>query len=43
VGNHVELLSSGDAVYYDSNRPHVVKAGSQKQATILAVIYTESK
>lgn len=43
VGTHVELLSSGDAVYYDSNRPHVVKAGGQKQATILAVIYTESK
>jgi quercetin dioxygenase-like cupin family protein/DNA-binding XRE family transcriptional regulator len=41
VGALVELLSPGDAVYYDSNLPHVVKAGNKQKATILAVIYTE--
>jgi len=43
VGTHVELLDKGDAAYYDSNRPHVVKAAGQKPATILAVIYTGMK
>jgi transcriptional regulator with XRE-family HTH domain len=41
VGTRVELLGQGDAVYYDSNLPHVVKAGGKQKATILAVIYTE--
>ena len=43
VGDHVEVLKSGDAVYYDSNLPHLVKASGGKKAQILAVLYAESR
>lgn len=40
VGDHAEVLKPGDAVYYDSNQPHLVKANGDKKAKILAVLYT---
>jgi len=43
VGDQVEVLRAGDAVYYDSNCPHLVKCGGDKPAKILAVLYTGSK
>ena len=43
VGDHVEILRAGDAVYYDSNNPHLVKCAGNKLAKILAVLYTGSK
>lgn len=43
VDDEVEILKVGDSVYYDSNKPHLVKAAGQKDARILAVIYAESK
>jgi quercetin dioxygenase-like cupin family protein/DNA-binding XRE family transcriptional regulator len=39
VGDQVEILRPGDAVYYDSNSPHLVKCHGEKPAKILAVIY----
>jgi quercetin dioxygenase-like cupin family protein/DNA-binding Xre family transcriptional regulator len=43
VGDQVEILKAGDAVYYDSNHPHLVKCHGDKPAKILAVLYTGSK
>jgi len=43
VGDEVELLKPGDAVYYDSNQPHLVKSATKTQARILAVLYTSAK
>jgi quercetin dioxygenase-like cupin family protein/DNA-binding XRE family transcriptional regulator len=43
VGDKVELLKPGDAVYYDSNQPHLVKSAAKTQARILAVLYTSAK
>jgi quercetin dioxygenase-like cupin family protein/DNA-binding XRE family transcriptional regulator len=43
VGDQVEILRAGDAVYYDSNCPHLVKCAGDKPAKILAVLYTGSK
>jgi quercetin dioxygenase-like cupin family protein/DNA-binding XRE family transcriptional regulator len=43
VGDQVEVLRAGDAVYYDSNCPHLVKCAGDKPAKILAVLYTGSK
>ena len=43
VGNQAETLKPGDAAYYDSNLFHLVKAGQQKRAQILAVLYPESR
>lgn len=43
VGDQVEILRAGDAVYYDSNCPHLVKCAGNKPAKILAVLYTGSK
>ncbi|MBP1723021.1 MAG: hypothetical protein H6Q44_726, partial [Deltaproteobacteria bacterium] len=33
----------GDAVYYDSNNPHLVKCHGDKPTKILAVLYPGSK
>jgi transcriptional regulator with XRE-family HTH domain len=41
VGKEKELLQTGDAVYYDSTQPHLVKSVSGEKARILAVLYTE--
>ena len=43
VGDQVEILKPGDAVYYDSSYPHLVKCHGDKPAKILAVLYTGSK
>ena len=43
VGDQIEFLRSGDAVYYDSNQPHLVKSVGGNKTTILAVLYAGSK
>lgn len=43
VGDQVEVLHPGDAIYYDSQVPHLVKCAGQKTTKILAVLYTASK
>jgi transcriptional regulator with XRE-family HTH domain len=39
VGEQKEILGPGDAVYYDSSFPHLVKCSGAKPAKILAVLY----
>jgi len=39
-GDDRHLLSVGDSIYYDSTSPHQVKAAGDKEAQILAVLYT---
>jgi len=43
VGDKVEFLKPGDAVYYDSTQPHLVKSATSTRARILAVLYTGAK
>jgi quercetin dioxygenase-like cupin family protein len=43
VGDQVEILRAGDAVYYDSSHPHLVKSYGDKPTKILAVLYTGPK
>jgi transcriptional regulator with XRE-family HTH domain len=43
VGDRTELLHPGDAIYYDSTQPHLVKASGKTKTTILAVLYTGAK
>jgi quercetin dioxygenase-like cupin family protein/DNA-binding XRE family transcriptional regulator len=43
VGDQVEILNAGDAVYYDSSQPHLVKAHGNQPAKILAVLYAGAK
>lgn len=43
VGKQVETLQPGDAIYYDSKRPHLIKCLGKKPAKIIAVLYTESR
>jgi len=43
VGDQAEFLRPGDAVYYDSNQPHLVKATGGTKARILAVLYAGAK
>ncbi|MDI6753863.1 MAG: XRE family transcriptional regulator [Thermodesulfobacteriota bacterium] len=43
VGDQMEVLRPGDAVYYDSSCPHLVKCAGNKPAKILAVLYTGIK
>ena len=43
VGDQVEILKPGDAVYYDSSNPHLVKCHGDKPTKILAVLYPGSK
>ncbi len=43
VGDKVEFLKPGDAVYYDSNQPHLVKSATKSKTRILAVLYTGAK
>ena len=43
VGDKVEFLKPGDAVYYDSTQPHLVKSATKTKARILAVLYTGAK
>jgi transcriptional regulator with XRE-family HTH domain len=37
----VEILHSGDSIYYDSTVPHLVRCHGEKETVILAVLYTE--
>jgi len=43
VGDKVEFLKPGDAVYYDSTQPHLVKSATNTKTRILAVLYTGAK
>lgn len=43
VGDQSEVLHPGDAIYYDSNRPHLITCLGKKPAKILAVLYTSPK
>jgi len=43
VGDQVEILKPGDAVYYDSSSPHLVKCHGDKPTKILAVLYARSQ
>ena len=43
VGDQIEFLRSGDAVYYDSNQPHLVESVGSSKTTILAVLYAGPK
>lgn len=41
LGTEVHILDPGDAIYYDSTVPHLVKTHGQKTTKILAVLYAE--
>jgi quercetin dioxygenase-like cupin family protein len=43
VGDRVEFLKPGDAAYYDSNQPHLVRCAGATVTKVLAVLYTGSK
>ena len=43
VGDRVDILKPGDAVYYDSNQPHLVRCVGATATKVLAVLYTGSK
>ncbi len=40
LGDHTDVLHSGDSIYYDANIPHVVACYGGKEARILAVIWS---
>jgi transcriptional regulator with XRE-family HTH domain len=42
VGDHTEVLDAGDAIYYDSIHPHLVRCHGDQLTRILAVL-TETK
>ncbi|HJX68982.1 MAG TPA: cupin domain-containing protein, partial [Dehalococcoidia bacterium] len=39
VGDRADFLKPGDAAYYDSNQPHLVRCAGTTAAKILAVLY----
>lgn len=41
LGKKVHLINAGDAIYYDSTVPHLVKCHGEKPTKILAVLYAE--
>jgi quercetin dioxygenase-like cupin family protein len=41
LGEEVHLLDPGDAIYYDSTVPHLVKCHGAETTKILAVLYAE--
>jgi quercetin dioxygenase-like cupin family protein/ribosome-binding protein aMBF1 (putative translation factor) len=41
LGDEVHILEPGDAIYYDSTVPHLVKCHGDKGTRILAVLYAE--
>ncbi|MBW1743491.1 MAG: helix-turn-helix transcriptional regulator [Deltaproteobacteria bacterium] len=41
--DHTEVLYPGDSIYLDSDVPHLVTCHGDKEAVILAVLYTEDK
>ena len=42
VGDRADSLKPGDAVYYDSDQPHVVRCVGSTPAKVLAVLYAGS-
>jgi len=42
VGEHADFLKPGDAVYYDSDQPHLVTCAGTTPAKIVAVLYAGS-
>lgn len=43
LGENRELLQPEDSIYYDSSLPHRVRAVGEKNARIVAVLYTQEK
>jgi transcriptional regulator with XRE-family HTH domain len=41
LGEEIHVLEPGDAIYYDSTVPHLVKCHGQEATRILAVLYAE--
>lgn len=41
LGEEIHILDPGDAIYYDSTVPHLVKTHGKKTTKILAVLYAE--
>jgi quercetin dioxygenase-like cupin family protein len=41
LAEEIHVLEPGDAIYYDSSVPHLVKCGGAETTKILAVLYTE--
>ena len=41
LGEEVHILEPGDAIYYDSTVPHLVKCHGEQTTKILAVLYAE--
>jgi quercetin dioxygenase-like cupin family protein/ribosome-binding protein aMBF1 (putative translation factor) len=41
LGEEIHILQPGDAIYYDSTVPHLVKCHGDKETRILAVLYAE--
>ena len=41
LGEEIHILRPGDAIYYDSTVPHLVKCHGDKRTRILAVLYAE--
>jgi len=41
LGEETHILDPGDAIYYDSTVPHLVKSHGKKTTKILAVLYAE--
>ena len=41
LGEEIHLLQPGDAIYYDSTVPHLVKCHGPERTRILAVLYAE--
>jgi transcriptional regulator with XRE-family HTH domain len=40
LGNHTDVLSPGDSIYYDSTIPHRVQCHQDRETKILAVLFT---
>ncbi|MCF8061868.1 MAG: XRE family transcriptional regulator [Deltaproteobacteria bacterium] len=41
LGEEIHILDAGDAIYYDSTVPHLVKCYGKESTRILAVLYAE--
>lgn len=41
LGDEIHVLEPGDAIYYDSTVPHLVKCHGEEETKILAVLYAE--
>lgn len=41
LGEEIHVLEPGDAIYYDSTVPHLVKCHGEQKTRILAVLYAE--